>query len=325
MITMKDIADRCGVSVMTVSRVINGSGLVSGETRKLIMDTCKELGYIPNSAAKALVTKETNMIGLVVPDVNYYYANIIKSISAYSDACGYGLLLCSYDHKKEKELEYLYYLLQGRVDGIILFPIYPREDDYINIINKLPVVIANRTVSNLNTSYVGSDNYAGSVKIMEYLIEKGYKRIGAIHSDLSIESFGGRMRGYKDILAKYGISYDDSIVFDSRLLFNEGYDYAKHMISANVDAVFAFNDVCALGVMKYCADNDISVPGDIGVAGFDNIQYLELFDHKLTTVDYNGILLGEQAAVVVIDEIRNPHLPKRSIILDPKLISGKTV
>jgi len=322
---MKDIADKCGVSIMTVSRVINNSGLVSDDTKRMILSACAELGYIPNSAAKALVTKETNMIGLVVPDVNYYYANIIKSITTYLDSCNYGLLLCSYDHNKEKELEFLYYLLQGRVDGIILFPNIPRKEDYLNVIGKLPLVVANRNVPGLNAGYVGSDNYAGSIKIMEYMIEKGYKRIGAIHADLNIESFGGRMRGYKDVLKKNHIPYDESIVCDSKLLFHEGYKYAEYLTGKNVDAVFAFNDVCALGVLKFCSDKNISVPGDLGVAGFDNIQYLELFDHKLTTVDYNGILLGEQAAVLMVDEIRYPHLPKRSIILDPKLITGETV
>ena len=92
-----------------------------------------------------------------------------------------------------------------------------------------------------------------------------------------------------------------------------------------MDSIFAFNDVCALGVLRYCSDNNISVPGDIGVAGFDNIQYLELFDHKLTTVDYNGLLLGERVSAVVLEEIRNPKCPKSTIILNPNLIIGETV
>lgn len=325
MITMQDIANHCGVSLMTVSRVLNGSGKISSTTTKRVLDTCEKLGYIPNSAAKTLVTKKTRMIGLVVPDVNYYYANIIQSIITYLDSRGYGLLLCSYDRNKEKETEYLHYLLQGRVDGIILFPIHAKKEDYENVVDKTTLVIANRPTPGLNACFVSSDNYSGSMKIIEHMISKGYKRIGVIHSDLSVESFSQRMRGYKDILAKYGISYDENIVCESRLLFDEGYASAEYLLSNNVDSIFAFNDVCALGAMKYCSDNNIKVPGDIGVAGFDNIHYLELFNHKLTTVDYNGILLGEQAAMMILDEIHDPQPAKRSIILDPTLILGETV
>ena len=325
MITMRDIADKLGVSTMTVSRVLNGSDLVSEATKVAVLEACDRLGYIPNYAAKALVTKETNMIGLVVPDVNYYYANIIKSITLSLDSCGYGLLLCPYDHKKEKEIEYLHYLLQGRVDGIIIFPMSPNKLDYVNVINKTAMVFANRMAEGLNASFVGSDNYSGSVKMVEYMLHKGYRRIGIIHSDLNYDSFGDRMRGYKDVLAKNGISYNASLAYDSRLLFKEGYQYAKQLIAKGVDSIFAFNDVCALGVLRYCSDNNISVPGDIGVAGFDNIQYLELFDHKLTTIDYNGLLLGEKVSAVVLDEIRNPKCPKSTTILNPNLIIGETL
>lgn len=325
MITMRDIANKCGVSTMTVSRALNDSDLVSKSTKAVILETCDKLGYIPNFAAKALVTKETNMIGLLIPDVNYYYANIIKSITLSLESSGYGLLLCSYDHKKEKELEYLHYLLQGRVDGIIIFPIVPYMQDYVNVIDKIATVFVSRIAKGLNASFVGSDNYAGSVKIVEYMINKGYKRIGVIHSDLNFDSFGDRMRGYKDIIAKYGINYDADIVCNSKLLFQEGYQYAGHLISKGVDSIFAFNDVCALGVLRYCSDNKLSVPGDIGVAGFDNIQYLELFNHKLTTVDYNGLLLGERASDIILEEIRNPKRRKSTTILNPNLIIGETV
>jgi len=325
MVTMKDIAEKCGVSTMTVSRAINGSDLVSEATKTMILETCERLGYIPNSAAKSLVTKETNMIGLVVPDIDYYYADIIKSITHFLEERGYGLLLCAYDQKREKEIEYLYYLLQGRVDGIILFPFNPRRQDYVNVIDKIPMVFANKFPDGLNANFVGSDNYAGAVKMMEHILSKGHRRIGLIHTDLSHKTFMDRLRGYKDVLAQNNMPYDDSIICDTKLTFQNGYRCAEYLVSKNVDAIFALNDVCAMGAVRYCSDNNISVPGDIGIAGYDNIQYLEMFDHKLTTVDYNGVLLGEQVASVVLEEVCNPQIPKRSIILNPQLIAGRTV
>jgi len=326
MVTMRDIAEKCGVSIMTVSRVLNEPNLVSDATKELILEACESLGYIPNSAAKALVTKETNMIGLVVPDVNYYYTNIIKSITLTLESRGYGLLLCPYDHRKEKEAEYLSYLLQGRIDGIILFPSSLNKDDYVSTNKATTLVVANRIIDGLDASSVSSDNYAGSVKIMEHILSKGYKRVGAIRADTTLGSFNDRLRGYKDVLFNNGIEYDESIVCASKgLFFHEGYTYAEQLISKGVDSIFAFNDMCALGVLKYCSDNAIAVPGDIGVAGFDNIQYLELFDHGLTTVDYNGLILGEQVSTLILNEISNPDFPKRSIVLDPELIIRKTV
>ena len=325
MITMREIADACDVSIMTVSRSLNNSRLVSKNTKKKVLEACKTLGYIPNSVAKTLVTRKTNMIGLVVPDIDYFYADIIKSITLALENRNYGVLLCDYNHDKKKEIEYLYYLLQGRVDGIILFPINPTKQDYEGFIDRLPIVFANKFATGLNVSFVGSDNYSGTVQLIEYMIAKEYKRIGVIYSDLSHKSFNDRMRGYKNTLNKHGIAFDDKIICESRLLFKEGYHFSEQLIAKGVDSIFAFNDVCAMGIVRYCSDNGIKVPGDIGVAGYDNITYLELFNHKLTTVDFKGVMLGSKLADLILNEISNPQLLKRTIILSPELVFGETV
>jgi DNA-binding LacI/PurR family transcriptional regulator len=313
---------------MTVSRAINNPSLVAEPTRRMILNACKEMEYIPNSAARALVKKETNMIGLLVPDIDYYYADIIKRITLFLESRNYSLLLCNYDEKRDSEIKYLEYLLQERVDGIIVFPFKMQIEDYIRYLNKIPMIFVNKPsdlIGNYNVSYVGTDNYQGSKILIEYILKKGYRRIGAVHSDLIHNTISDRMRGYKEALSEHGIAYDASIARQTNLLFADGYNCAAELINEGVDAIFAFNDVCALGVIKKCMEMGLAIPGDIGIAGYDNINYLDIFGHKLTTVDYNGPIAGEQAATVLLEEIENPELPKRTTILNPRLIIGETV
>jgi len=325
LVTIKDIANDCGVSSMTVSRVLNGSHLVAEDTKKMVLEACENLGYIPNSAAKALITKETKIIGLIIPAIDHYYTDVIKAITLCLDERDYGLLLCNYDRKREKEKDYMNYLLQGRVDGIILFPSSRSKLNYIKIVDKIPVIFANRRFLGLNASFVGIDNYAGSVKMVDYMIDQGYKRIGVIHPSLNHKSFKDRLQGYKDVLEQNGIAYDESIVCEAELFFDNGYKCAEELVAKGVDSIFAFNDVCAMGVIRYCSDNELSVPGDIGVAGFDNIRYLEMFNHRLTTIDQNVTMIGENLASIILDEINNPSLSKRSLILSPTLVAGRTI
>ncbi|MDT8717546.1 LacI family DNA-binding transcriptional regulator [Clostridium sp. 19966] len=325
MANIKDVAKYCGVSAMTVSRALNNSNEISFETKKRILKACEELGYKPNSAAKSLITKKTKMIGLVIPDItNQYYANVSKGVSSFIEGYGYGLVLCNSDRKKSNEKGYLEFLTEGRVDGIIVLPVNPKKEDYEDIAKQIPLVMADNYAEGLEVSVVTTDNYLGGTKIIEHLIKQGYKRIGIILGGEGSTASNERFRAYKDELIKNNIQFDKDIVMHSNATFDEGYSLGEKLIKKGVDCIFAINDTVAMGIIKYCYLNSISIPKDLGIAGYDNIEQASMLPIPLTTVDQNDRLLGKTAAQLLLDKLTGNARENQKITLKPKLIIRKT-
>jgi LacI family transcriptional regulator len=197
MVSIKDVARRCNVSPTTVSRALNDGKGITAKTRATILDVCEQMNYRPNSAARSLILKKTGMIGLIIPDIaNQYYAYISKGVSAFLEKVGYGLILCNSDRKKNNETMYVKFLSENRVDGIILIPITPQGSDYQFLIDyKIPLVIVDNYVNDLDASFVTNDNYAGARKVISHMIKQGYRKIGAILGDESSSASNSRLRG----------------------------------------------------------------------------------------------------------------------------------
>jgi len=325
MVGIKDIARECKVSATTVSRALNNSKEISKKTRELVLKTCEERGYIPNSAARSLILNKTNMIGLLIPDItNQYYAYVSKGVSSYLEKIGYGLVLCNSDRNKENENRYINFLSQKRVDGIILIPVKPKASDYEKIIENVPLVMVDNYVNDLEISYVGNDNYSGARKIVSHMLRQGYRRIGVILGDESSSASNERLRAYKDILIENNIEIKEEILLNSRATFEAGFELAKILINQKVDSIFTINDSVAMGVMKYCHMNNIQIPKDIGIAGYDDIEQAAMLPVPLTTVHQRKFELGKTAAKILIDEINNSQSAKQKIILQPELIIRKS-
>ena len=323
---IKDIARECGVSVAAVSRALNNSKGISINTREQILKVCEQQGYRPNSAARSLILNKTNMIGLLIPDItNPYYAYISKGVSAFLDKIGYGLILCNSDRNKANEKKYCEFLAQKRVDGVILIPIRFKKEDYaVFTQSALPLVLIDNYVNDFNVSVITNDNYAGARKIIQHLIGRGYKRIGAILADPDSSTSNDRLRGYVDVLRESGIEIDNDLQVYSTATFEDGRKYAKDLIEKNVDAIFAINDIVALGVFKFCFENGIRVPEDLGLVGYDDIEQAGMLPIPLTTVHQSKYIVGVKAAELLISEINNPSLPKQKIILQPELVIRKS-
>lgn len=325
MVSIKDVAKYCGVSAMTVSRAINNSSEISEATKERILRACEELGYRPNSAAKSLATRKTNMIGLVIPDItNQYYSHVSKGVSSYFEEKGYGLILCNSDRKKSNEIRYLNFLAEGRVDGIIILPVQPRREHYEQIVNEIPVVMADNFAEGLEVSFVGNDNYYGGTKIIEHMISQGYRKIGVILGDKTSTASNERIRAYKDVLKKNNITLDEEIISSSNSTFEEGFRLAKELIDRGVDSIFGINDTVAMGVIKYCYLNNINIPKDLGVAGYDNIEQAAMLPVALTTVEQNGSLLGKVSAEILMEQINGSNTETKRIILSPRLVVRKS-
>ncbi|MGH4141007.1 LacI family DNA-binding transcriptional regulator [Clostridium sp.] len=325
MVGIKDIARECNVSATTVSRALNNSSEISKKTRELILKTCDERGYIPNSSARNLILNKTNMIGLLIPDItNQYYAYVSKGVSSYLEKIGYGLVLCNSDRNKENETRYINFLSQKRVDGIILIPVKPKASDYKKIIENVPLVMVDNYVNDLDISYVGNDNYVGSRKIVSHMLSKGYRKIGVILGDESSSASNERLKAYRDLLIENNIEINVEILLNSSATFEDGFKLAKILIDQKVDAIFTINDTVAMGVMKYCHMNNIQIPRDIGIAGYDDIEQAAMLPVPLTTIHQRKFELGKIAAKILMDEINNNESAKQKIILQPELIIRKS-
>ncbi|MBU3099574.1 MULTISPECIES: LacI family DNA-binding transcriptional regulator [Clostridium] len=325
MVGIKDIAIECNVSATTVSRALNNSKEISKKTRELILKTCEEKGYIPNSTARSLILNKTNMIGLLIPDItNQYYAYVSKGVSSYLEKIGYGLVLCNSDRNKDNENRYIDFLAQKRVDGIILIPVKPKASDYKKIIANVPLVMADNYVRDLEVSYVGNDNYVGARKIVSHMLSQGYRKIGVILGDESSTASNERLKGYKDILTENNIEVNNDILLNSSANFEDGFRLAQILINKKVDAIFTINDSVAMGVMKYAHMNNILIPKDIGIAGYDDIEQASMLTVPLTTVHQKKFELGQIAAKILIEEINNHKTLKQTIILQPELVIRKS-
>jgi len=324
MANIKDVAKYCKVSAMTVSRALNNSTEISQTTKERVLKACEELGYKPNYVAKSLITKKTNMIGLIIPDIaNQYYANVSKGVSSYLEAEGYGLMLCNSDRKKSNEKRYLSFLTEGRVDGIIILPVKPHKEDYMDVVNDIPVVMADNLAEGLKVSFVGNNNYYGGTKIVDHMINQGYRKIGVILGDKKSTASNERFRAYMDVLKKRNIEFDKNIVTYSKATFEEGFNLAEDLIHKGVDSIFAINDTVAMGVIKYCYINNIVIPKHLGIAGYDNIEQASMLPVPLTTVDQNDNLLGRTASELLLNQI-NGDKEQKEIILKPRLIIRKS-
>lgn len=326
MVSIKDIAQECQVSLTTVSRALNNSPEISAKTREYILAVCAKRGYRPNSAARSLILKKTSMIGLIIPDItNQYYAYISKGVSAYLEKLGYGLILCNSDRKKANEIMYLHFLSENRVDGIILLPIKPKADQYSFLLEYgIPLVLVDNHVNDLPVSFIANDNYAGARKIVAHMLKQGYRRIGVILGDENSSASNSRMAAYIDILREQGLAIDQNLLVHSDARFEDGFNLAPKLMEQKVDAIFAINDVVALGVVKYCYLKGIHIPDDIGLAGYDDIEQGSMLPIPLTTVHQRKHTLGSKAAEILIHEINAPDSGKQKVILQPELVIRKS-
>lgn len=324
-VSIKDVADRCSVSATTVSRALNNSKEISDKTRKRILKTCEEMGYVPNASARNLILNRTNMIGLVIPDIgNQYYAYVSKGVSSYVQKEGYGLVLCNSDRDRVNERKYLQFLMERRVDGIILIPQISNRTDLKLNLAQIPIVLADNLIQDLNVSYVGNDNYFGARKIISHMIKQGYKRIGAILGSSESSASNERLQAYNDVLLQNGVIPDPEIQINSNATYEDGFRLTGALLAMGVDAIFCINDTVAMGVMKYCYQKGVQIPGDIGIAGYDDIEQAQMLSIPLTTVHQRKYKLGEIAAKLLIEEIRDPDSPKQKVILQPELVIRKS-
>jgi len=322
-ITLKMVAERAEVSVNTASRAINNKSDINEETKKRVLQIAKELGYIRNAAAVALRTKKTGTIGVVIADNrNPFYAELLNGMEEAAREKNYHIILANTQRDYKKEEEAINLLLAKRVDGLLITPVQDRDDDIKNLIDtNIPFVVVGRDFENIEVDAVYNDEVKGGFLATEYLIKKGHERIALIDGFLYKSPAKGRLDGYKKALNKYRISLDESLISVGDINIEDGYERTKQMLEKNLDftAIFTYNDMMAFGSMQAIKEKGLRIPEDIGLVGYDDIQFSSLISPSLTTIRLKKQELGIESVKLLFSRINREHKKTKKIMLDVEL------
>ncbi|MBC5838606.1 LacI family DNA-binding transcriptional regulator [Flavobacterium muglaense] len=330
--TLKQIATQLGVSITTVSKALKDYPDVSEKTKKAIVDLAIKLNYTPNSFAVNLRTKESRIIGVIVPTVDYnFFSKVFKGVLAEAEKRKYQVIILRSNEKLEIEKKQIELLLNKRVDGIIMSLSNETGDfNHIkNIIsNNTPLVLFDKIAKLVDCSKVAINDRKAAYDAVTFLIKKGHKKIAHFRGSYMPQNAIDRFLGYKKALEDHHIIYDPALVYlcDNNTDFEDGYSNAKKAVldHPDLDAIFAVTDLVAVGVIKYLNDQNIKMPDTIAVFGFCNSFMSEITTPKLTTIDQPGFGIGNRAAAILFDEIdlkkKNKPVTFQSIELETTII-----
>lgn len=330
-VTIKDIAKMADVSIATVSRVINNkNGGVSDETRERILQIMKELRYSPNRIARGLVTKKTNILGLILPDItNPFFPYLVRGVEDTASQYGYNIILCNSDNNPSKEGTYISILKENNVDGIICTSVLGiKDEDFANSgQKKIPFVFLDRSFNMTNAPVVYTDGIMGMHDIVSYVIANGHKRIACIFGPKNNSSTEQRMKGYLSALGEAGIDFDAALIREGDYRISGGYDCTLDLLDSGCafTALVCANDLMAIGALQAMESKNIKVPDDISITGYDDIYVAGITSPKLTTVAQPIYEMGCYAVEQLIKLINGEPIKDKDIVLKPKLVIRQSV
>lgn len=333
MVTMKNVADKAGVSKTTVSRVLSGKASEYGITKateEKVREIARKLNYVPNQLAKGLRLKQTKSIGLVVPDIsNPFFSCIVKNISKEAHKLGYSLSLSDSQDDTNIESNTLSYLQNRVVDGFIVCPVGQKFDHIQDLINDgEKVVVVDRYFPELDCPSIISDNYKGAVEGTEFLINNGHKTIGFIQGELNTSVNDDRLQGYKDTLKKYDIPISESLIVGDSFGERNGYISTKLLLNREpeISAIFATSNLISHGSLRAMSEDGLKIPEDISIISFDDQPYSDLLKTPMTTVTQQKEEIGRLAFKLLIEQIKTNKINKTQLVKIPtKLVERKSV
>lgn len=331
--TIKDIAKKAGVSITTVSLVLNNKEIrVSPETRARVIEVAKSFNYNPNSSARALVTKKTNTLGLIIPDIsNPFFSELAKGIEAEAQEHNYSIIFCNSSEQGEKDVHNLSLLIGKQVDGLIIATSLSDSDtEHIQQFNRIiyesniPVVAVDRIIPEKNYDYVSIDHLEGGFLATKHLLELGHKKIGCITGQLDSASARERYNGYINALGMFGVEQNQGLVYHGDYQIESGFNGAKVLIDKGVSAIFACNDMMACGAYKQARLMGKTIGQNFSIIGYDDIPLCEILEQPLTTIHQPISKMGKNACQLIIELITEPQHKKQTIKFLPTLFVRST-
>ena len=323
MATIKAVAELAGVSIASVSRVINGA-VARSETNERVWDAVKILGYQPNSAARALKVQKSEQICLSFDDLaNPAYIAMTRGVGRELSATKYRLILSSAFSSVEEIVKHLQTMGRGFADGLIISPIYS-DERITKLLSGLhmPVVLIGTLPEGVDVDNVHVNSSAGVTMAIEHLIETGRSKIGFINGPLNTKPGIRRKAAFEKAIKAAGFKFDKASVIQANTFSPEAGYFAFSQIAdfSKFDAFLCANDQLAAGAMKFASENNILIPGDIAIVGIDNTDMASLLHPTLTSVDLKAEERGEIAAQLMLDRLANPDRASKQIIVEPKLV-----
>ena len=327
MSTISDVAKRAGVSAMTVSRVVNGTGYTSTDTRARVEAAIEELGYVPNALARQLRSKRTKTIALVVSDIsNPFFTTIARGVEDFFVGHGFSVMYCNTDEDETEEEQYLLMLIERQVDGILLVPARSSGDPFRFLqSHHMPVVVIDRRIEAANVDSVRCDSEAGAYALAKHLVDLGHRRIAVLTGRRNVSTSVDRVAGCRRALEEVGAELPDELVHWGGFQFGksnqaDGHRMATEMLAAEGErptAVFCANNFIGFGAIRALREAGLRVPDDMSVVAFDDLPEEWISEPFLTVAAQPAYEIGHRAATLLMDHIKGDHEPKGESIVLP--------
>jgi LacI family transcriptional regulator len=320
---MRDVAERAGLSVSTVSHVINNTRAVSDESRKRVLQAMDELGFKPNALARSLRRRQSNTLGMIVPDsANPFFAEIARAIEDASFAQNFSVILCNSEGDLEKQQAYTDVLIENRVAGI-LFVAAGISTELVSDLGqrRVPLVVIDRAVADVEVDTVMTNHAQGGCLATQHLIDLGHRRIACIAGNSEVSPSAERLTGYRHTLQKNELAYDEDLVVKGDFQYRSGYEATNNLLTKKKPptAVFACNDLMAVGCISAASALGFHVPEDLSVVGFDDVQLASYTNPSLTTVDQPKVKIGTLATQMLLERMKDLDATARFERLDTEL------
>ncbi len=334
-VTIQSMAKTLGVSVTTISRVLNGLGeqfRISKKTIELVTTTAEKLNYRPNNIAKGLRLKKSSTIGLILPDItNTWFAQLALGIEKEARKHHYNIFLCNSNDDIKVEKKSIALLQSWMVDGIIIAPI-GLESEHLQKASKngTPLVLIDRFFEGVNLPYISSNDFEGSLDATQYLINNGHKKIACFQGIVGTSPNNQRVNGYKQALKINKIPFDPTLVIGEDFGFNNGYTCAKklikHLAKSKITAIISMGNQITLGVLKALKEEGVQIPNDLSIVSFDEQEYSDLLYTPLTTVSHMNENIGDVALKMLFNQFgKSTRIKPKNVVLNSKLIIRDSV
>ena len=327
-VTIREVAQRAGVSISTVSRVVNNSAPVNQPIRDRVLQAIEALGYTPDKSAQALKKQKTGIIGVIIPDIsNPFFSLMVRGVERAARSYDYSVIICDTNNELELENDAIDILVHERAEGVVLTSNEQRNDKINRLLRRnIPVVAADRRLESAHVSSVFIDGMRDSQLLTRYMLELGYQNITFLAGPDYVTTAQDRLQGFMQTMKAHHLPAPNVQPQLSDYTYESGYQTTKDLLMNGPlpEAIIAANDLMAIGALRALEQQQLKVPQDIGLAGFDHIPLSDWIKPRLTTVDIPAYDIGWQAMELLIDVVLRREPPQQKMIHSSKLIKAES-